>query len=212
MRAIPTLLAAVFCGLLLAAAGFMARGEVVHERAEAAPPSLAQAAAMVGAAQNPKLSSTERTRLQAKAATAARNAAAGQGYSQEPTLRKTLAAMPVFLLILPLAGLPFTLGVWAVRRGRVRSPIGLSLVSAVMLAGWYLAVGGWWAQVNEDSPPKYVPPGAQDVSIAWMLCGGAVLIALVIFPLYVRITRRRPPEQSMEPIHGPPRGSTRIVR
>ena len=54
MRTIPALLAMVFCGLLLAAAAFMARGEVVHEQADPAPPSPARAAAMVGAAQNPK--------------------------------------------------------------------------------------------------------------------------------------------------------------
>lgn len=145
---------------------------------------------MVLAAQNPKLSTTERVHLQAKAVSAARSAAAERGHSQEPTLLDTLASMPVFLLILPLAGLPFVMGVRAARRGRARSPIGLSLVSAVMLAIWYLAVGGWWAAVNEESPPKYVPPGAQDVSIAVMLYAAAVAVSLLIFPLYVGITRR----------------------
>jgi hypothetical protein len=119
--------------------------------------------------------------------------------------------MPVFLLILPLAGLPFVVGVGAVRRGCGRRAIGLSLVSVVILAGWYLGLAGWWAAVNEERSPKYVPPGEQDVSIAVVLYAGAALIGLVIFPLYVWIARRHPFEQSKEPCPGPPRGSTKVV-
>jgi hypothetical protein len=190
----------------------MARAEVVHDRAATAPPSPAEVAGAFRAAQNPKLTRTERARLQAKATSAARSAATGRGYSTEPTLLETLAAMPMFLLILPLAGLPFVVGVGAVGGGRVLRPIGLSLISVVMLAGWYLGLVGWWAAVNEESPPKYVPPGAQDVSIAVMLYAGAALIGLIIFPLCVWITCRRPSEQTVEPRPGPHRGSTRIVR
>lgn len=192
MRAIPTILAAVFCGLLLAAAAFMARADVVHDRAETAPPSPAEVAGAFRAAQNPKLTRIERTHLQMKARSAAPRAATEQGHSHEPGLLDTLAALPAFLLILPLAGLPFARAAQAARRGRVMGAIGLSLISVVILTGCYLVIGGWWAAVNEESPPNYSPPGEQDVSIAVLLYGGAVLIALVIFPLCVRITRRHP--------------------
>lgn len=192
MRAIPTILAAVFCGLLLAAAAFMARADVVHDRAETAPPSPAEVAGAFRAAQNPKLTRIERTHLQMKARSAAHAAATEQDHSQDPALLDTLRAMPVFLLIPLIAGVPFVSGVAAVRAGRGKAAIGLSLISVVILAGCYLVIGGWWAAVNEESPPNYSPPGEQDVSIAVLLYGGAVLIALVIFPLCVRITRRHP--------------------
>jgi hypothetical protein len=181
---LSVLFLATFCGLLLAAAVLLARAEVVHDRAANAPPTLAQAAEMNRAASNPKLSPTERAHLHAKATSAARSAAANPSGTNEATVADTLTAVPGFLLPLALAGLPFAFAVGALRTGARGRATLLSVVSALTIVGCYLVVGVWWAQINEESVPNYVPPGTQYMSIAVLLYATDVLIGIVVFPIF----------------------------